>query len=167
MSKDINNDHKKQQKNILTVYIGLIICAIFQFVPFFGAQLFSALFFIILFISAYTYRARANEDSLQKTHTGYIIKTIWIFSLFLFLGMILASILADSTSIHDTLDKAKNGVMMSEVELNAIMAGYMKTNLWVFISCLGPSFMYFIYRLTKGIRLVRNYQHITDTKNWF
>ena len=167
MDDKVKKDLKKQQQNMLTLYIGLFISTIFQFIPSAGAQLFGVLFFVILLIASYIYRAQASQDSLQHSHSGYITKTIWIFSIFLLIGMIIASFLADNTAINDTMDKAKNGIMMSDTELNSIMSGYIKNNLWVFISTLGPSFIYFFYRLAKGLNLARHNKNIPDTKNWF
>jgi uncharacterized membrane protein len=166
MDNKIKKDLKKSQQNMLTLYIGLFISAIFQFIPSAGAQVFGVLFFGVLLIAAYVYRTGADEDSLQYSHAQYVIKSIWIFSLFLFIGVMLASVLADNTAIQETMDKAKGGVMMSESELESIMSGYVKNNLWVFITSLGPSFIYFFYRLIKGVKLVRQNTNIPNPKSW-
>jgi uncharacterized membrane protein len=105
-------------------------------------------------------------DSFQYSHSKYLVQTIWIFSLFLLLGIILAGIFADNSSINTTMDKVMNGVMVSETQLETMMIGYMKQNSFIFFITIGPSFIYFFYRVMKGIKLVKNNKTITNFRTW-
>ena len=161
-----NTDKNKEKSNIMTLYIGLIISTIFNFVPLASAQVFGSVFFLMILITAYIYRAKSEEDTLQNSHSHYIIKTIWIFSLFLFIGIILAGLFSDNTALQSTIDNAKSGIMMSEAELENILANYFQNNFLVFALTIGPSFLYFIYRLYKGVTHAKNNTPITNLKSW-
>ena len=120
----------------------------------------------MILITAYIYRAKSEEETLQNSHSHYIIKTIWIFSLFLFIGIILAGLFSDNTALQNTIDNAKSGIMMSEAELENILANYFQNNFLVFALTIGPSFLYFIYRLYKGVTYAKNDTPITNLKSW-
>lgn len=156
----------KEQQNILTLYVGLIISTILNFIPVYSAQIFGSIFFLVLLMFSYIYRSQSEEGSAQKSHTCYIIKTIWIFSLFLVVGIILAGLFADNSAIQQTIEKVMSGVMVNEVALESILAGYMKSNFLVFFFTIVPSFLYFFYRLIKGIIEIKNNNPITNLKNW-
>jgi len=164
MTKNTTN---KEKINMITLYIGLFISTIFNFVPIASAQIFGGLFFLVLLIAAYIYRYGSEDRTLQNSHARYIIKTIWIFSLFLFIGIILAGLFSDNTALQNTIDNAKNGIITSEAELENIFGRYIQENIFIFLPTLGPSFLYFIYRLYKGCIQVKNNAPITNLKNWF
>ena len=173
MTQEINPEEntekhlKKQRQNIISLYLGLFISGICNFIPLDSVQVFGMVFFLVLLITSYIYRAQAEQDSLQHSHASYIIKVLWAFSLFIFLAVITASFLTDNTLIHDTMDKAKSGVLMNEEELKSIMSDYIQINLWVFIVTLGPCIGYFVYRLGKGLRFARNNMNAPHLKNRF
>lgn len=157
----------KEQQNILTLYIGLIISTILNFVPIYSAQIFGAIFFLVLLIFSYIYKSQSEEASIQNSHARYIIKTIWIFSLFLLIGVILAGLFADNSAIQQTIDQVMAGVMMDETALESILSGYMKDNAFTFFVTIAPSFLYFFYRLIKGTLKIKNNNPMTNLKSWF
>ncbi len=158
---------KKQQQNMLTLYIGFFVSTILNFFPNYNIQIFAFIFFFILLVTAYIYRSKYKDDEFQYSHSKYIIKTIWIFSFFLLLGTMAAGIFADNSSINNIMDQAMNGIIMSESELETILMAYTKQNFFVFLITIGPSFLYFFYRIFNGFSLVRNNRPITNLKNWF
>ncbi len=158
---------QKDQKNILSLYVGIFISIILNFVPVYSVQVFGFVFFFASLISCYIYRSRSKENSLQHSHAVYLIKTIWIFSLFLFIGIIAAGLLADNSSIHAIIDQASNGIMPNERAMEEVLINYMKNNMLVFMVTIGSSFIYAFYRLYKGMLLVKNNNIISNTKSWF
>ncbi len=164
--KMTKNTTNKEKTNIMTLYIGLIISTILNFVPITSAQVFGSIFFLVLLITAYIYRAKSEEKTLQNSHSHYIIKTIWVFSLFLLIGIILAGLFSDNTALQNTIDNAKNGIMASEAELENILTNYLQNNFFVFALTIGPSFLYFIYRLYKGVTYAKNNTPIKNLKSW-
>lgn len=158
---------EKQQHNILTLYIGLFISTVLNFAPSYDLQIFAFLFFFVLFVACYIYCYKYKNNEFQYSHSKYLIKTIWAFSLFLIIGMFSATIFADNALIDSTMDKAMNGILMSKSELEQTLMTYTKQNFLIFLATIGPSFLYFFYRLIKGGVQAKNNEPMTNLKNWF
>lgn len=158
---------EKDQKNTLHLYIVFIISLICNVIPSTAIQFFGALLFIVALIAAYFYRAKHNKNTLVYTHMHFLIKTVWISSLFLAIGILAAVILADHSLIHQTTDQVMNGMFLDEARLHSILADYTKTNLMIFILTLSPSLLYFLYRLVKGIMAVQDNKLMPNPKDWF
>lgn len=156
----------KEQKNITYLYIALFVSLGMNFIPYIIIQQFGFLLFITLFIATYIYKHQSDPDSLTKNHMIFIIRTIWIGSLILTVGIIAAGLLADNTIIHNTVDGVMNGVYFSETELNDILIEYTRQNLLVFAATILPSIGYLIYRFIKGAILANKNQLIPNLKHW-
>ena len=154
----------KEQQNMMALYIGFLISTILSFLPSYNLQILGFIFFFATLIMTYIYKYRSDINSFQYSHSKYLIKTVWIFSIFLLIGIIIAGTLADNSSINATMNNIMNGQMISEAELENILMGYMKQNAFLFFITIVPSFLYFLYRIFKGIKLIKNNSAVTNPK---
>ena len=160
----------KEQKNIVQYYGAFAAAIICNFVPVPIVTLFGLCLLLAILIGAYVFKARSKIDSLAYNHMTYLIGTIWISSLFLVIGMAVASYWVfskgDHTLIMNLMDNMNAGVMVSPGEMQAIMQNYIHANLRLLVTAslvtMGPAVVYIIYRTaygatraTKGYRLAR------------
>ncbi len=157
----------QEQKKIITLYGLFIISVIFNFTPSQQINMIGSIIFIICFIALYIFRKRSKKSSLTYSHSSYIIKSIWVSSLFLFIGMIVAGIVGDHSIVQNTVDTLTNGEVLTEAEINSIMLEYTKANLLTFAVSLIPGIIYLLYRLGKGTKLCLQNTSITNHGNWF
>ncbi len=157
----------KEQKTIIQIYISFLIAIICNFIPSTIIQSFGGILFFILIIVIYIYRYRSNEGTLMYSHTYYLIKSFWISSLFLLIGMAGAFFLADHTLINETVNNILNGALLDEDQINTVIMNYLYDNILVFCLMLLPSLIYLTYRVIKGIILAKKEHLILNPKNWF
>ena len=157
---------EKEQKNIIQIYAVYLISIICNFIPSGAVSGLGSILFIIIFIATYIYKARAEEDSLTKNHMRYILKSIWISSLLLIVGIIAAYLFGDHSLIHQTMEGVKQGMFLTEEQINSLMMDYMMNNLLVFCTAFLPSLIYLFYRLAKGLVKAKENLHIENLKNW-
>nr|HPQ50912.1 hypothetical protein [Alphaproteobacteria bacterium] len=74
------------QKNI-GLYVLLSLGVVLGCLPDMTMQSYSALVIFVALILAYFFRARAKKDDLVWHHSTFVVRTIWIWSLFLLIGM--------------------------------------------------------------------------------
>jgi uncharacterized membrane protein len=164
--KDQDNMNK-DQKTLLQIYVAYLISLICNIIPSSTVQTFGMILFIIIFIATYFYRSKSEENSLINTHMQYIIKNIWISSMFLIIGMIAAYLLADHSIINQTMNAIQQGIIPSEDQINDLLLTYFKFNIFVFIATLSPSLIYLAYRLINGMVKAKENSPIINLKNWF
>ena len=165
----------KEQKNVQNIYAAFAAALIFQFIPLVTIQVFGFFLFIGVLVAAYMLRGKSETESLAYNHAHFIIRTIWIWSLFLMVGMVIAvpwfSQVADHSIIQSFLDQVSGGMMPSHEMMNDVMKRYMLANLadLLFIAgvALGPSMVYIIYRFAKGLTRALKGHRIGNVKNWF
>lgn len=143
-----------------------MISIILNTVPVSIISSFGSLLFIVIFIATYVYKSKAPEDSLIHNHMRFIIKSIWVSSLILLVGMIASYLLADHTIIHQTYNTIMSGTYLTQEQIHGLIMDYMKANLFVFILTLTPCLIYLLYRLSKGILHARKGYIIPDLKSW-
>lgn len=117
-------------------------------------------------ISAYIVRYNADKGKFTHGHMGYIIKSFWISSLFLAIGILASFFLADHTIIENTVDSVNSGAFVTEAEVQLIMMDYARANFFVFTMAFAPSILYMLYRLVKGMIKAKAYDDITNPKSW-
>lgn len=156
----------KEQKNIFSIYFSFLLAVLLNFAPSVEAQFFGALLFFVMIIAAYVYRYKSDPDSLTRNHMIYLIKSFWISSLFLAIGMAAAAFLADNTIIHNAVNGAQNGFFFSEEEIHIMMMEYIRKNVWIFVGTISPSIVYLIYRVVKGTILTKKNQFVPNIKTW-
>lgn len=163
-----------KQKKTNSLYIILILSTVLSFVPLAVAQIASISLIVAVLVMAYLYRARDNEDGLLYNHMTYLIRTIWIGSTFLSLGVIAAGIYmylqGDHSLIHDAANQIAGGTMLSEQALIGLTKDYMSANKNVLILgtgvFVGPAILYFIYRIANGYSRAAKGYRIANPKSW-
>ncbi len=154
-------------KELAGIYLLYIISLILNVVPNTALATFGALLFLVLFIATYVQRARSKEKPVEYSHYQYIIKTIWIFSLFFVVGAIAAYFLADHSIINNMTDLIMQGTMMTPEQMTSLTFDYARANKFVFGGIFVPITIYVFYRLGKGFFLARKNVEIQNLKNWF
>lgn len=157
---------EKEQKTILQIYYALIASVILSILPSSVAKTFGFILFIVIFMATYYFRHKSDEKSLTHNHMQFIIKSIWISSLILLIGMAGAYFLADHSIIHNAVDFVKAGNFLTETQIENIIMNYMKENIFVFLFTLMPCLIYLIYRLCKGTVHAQKGQLMPNLKSW-
>lgn len=157
---------EKEQKTILQIYYSLIISIICNVIPSTMVQTFGLIVFIAAFIACYYLRHKSDNEGLTYNHMQFIIKSIWISSLILLIGMVAAYFLADHAIIHGAVNHVTAGNFLTEAQIENIIMDYMKENIFTFIFTLMPCLIYLIYRLSKGIVHGQKQQVIQNLKSW-
>lgn len=157
----------KDQKTILQFYTAYIVAIICNIIPSSAVQTFGLILFIVIFIATYVLRGKSAKDSLIYNHMQFMIKSIWISSLILLMGMTAAYFIADHSIIYQTIESAKSGVFLTESQLNSILMDYMRANIFTFILTLTPSLIYLVYRFSKGVMYAKDGYVVPNLKNWF
>ncbi len=181
---DIN--HKPPgQRRIFNLYALFGAALLLGFLPNITAAFLSLLFFIILLVYAYAVRSGAQEDSLLDNHSTFVIRTIWIASLFMIVTTIIGSLYLvaniDYASFDPCAQSAASTLNVESIEssnLNAVygfmapcMDGFIADNFPKLIISLiiaaGIPVLYTLYRFFKGVaRAVKGYR-LADPKGWF
>jgi uncharacterized membrane protein len=157
---------EKEQKTILQIYYALIASVILSVLPSSVSQTFGFILFIVIFMATYYFRHKSDEKSLTHNHMQFIIKSIWISSLILLIGMGPAYVFADHQIIYDALNHVRAGNFLTESQINSILMDYMKTNLFIFLFTLVPCLIYLVYRLCKGLAQAQKKEFIPNLKSW-
>ena len=158
----------KAQKKVTQIYAVLVAALVLNFAPMHILQIFGSILFIAAFIALYIYRANSEKDDLVHNHMTFLIRTVWIASLLLGIGILAAAALADHSSLENMMnDVMQTGIMPSHVEMQSLMLDYMRDNIGVLFLTLGPSLIYIIYRVGKGLtRALKGYR-MPNPKGWF
>jgi len=157
----------KDQYHILGVYISFLYALFSNFIPLPIIQMTGLIVFIIAIISIYVMRAKSKNASFKHNHMEYLLKSFWVGSLILLVGIIISVFFADHTVIYNVVDGMATGIVFTQEELNIVLMNYAKDNMLIFGLCLSPSLLYLFYRTNRGIIETVNYNKIENLKNWF
>lgn len=158
---------EKDQKTTLQIYLAYIIAVICNVIPSSTVQTFGLILFIVIFAATYFYRGKSPADSFIHNHMQFIIKSIWVSSLILLIGMIAAYFMADHTIVYQTYETIMNGIFLTQDQINGFVMDYMRANIFTFVVTLMPSLIYLAYRLAKGILHARKGYIVPHSKSWF
>lgn len=157
----------KERKNIIWLYAAFTAGFLMTFVPFAAMALFGTFLFLVVLIAAYIYRFRAEKDSLMENHATFLIRTMWIGSLYLTAGIIGAYLLADHSGIYALVRDIQSGMIPTETYLMSLFQDYVRANAVVFLLTLGPGTLYFLYRFTRGFERAYKGYRVAKPKSWF
>ncbi len=172
----------KEQNTINNIYAMLCVSLILGFLPLMTAAFLALFMFTAAMIAAYVVRRRAEEHSLAENHMTYIIRTIWIASLFGLVSTALASMYLlpnyDSTSLMACMDQVVNSMgggvtdpSQLKDHMQPCMDQFMAENKVVFIKATiiaaAPIVIYMGYRMAKGLSRAVKGHRIGDVKSWF
>lgn len=172
----------KEQKTINNIYALVCVSLIMGFVPMIEAAVLCLVMFMAAFIAAYIIRKRADAESLTANHMTFIIRTIWIASLFLLGTMSVAIIYLlpnyDPAALHICNERISALVMEGvtdvvrlEAEIKPCMDNFMADNFRTFMIATaiaaGPIVIYMGYRLARGLSRAIKGHRIGNLKGWF
>jgi len=147
--------------------MGCIVTPFAQTVAFIGVT--AALVF------AYVFESQAQKGDLLEHHSVYMIRTIWIWSGFLFVMLNGASIEiqlnGDVTAIQGLVDRVYGGDIPTMIEMSEAGRTYIMDNYDLFVrTCMtwaAPVQVYGVYRVAKGLaRAVKGYR-LKNLRSWF
>lgn len=148
-------DTAKHRKDIMVTYIFLILGFLMSFVPHSIIHLLGILLMLAGVFQSYglkNYAKKGENSELTDNHSRFIIRTFWIGSLYLTIGIALAVILADHSPVYQMVDRIMlNPRYLTQDLLNALFLEYAKANWLVFLVTLGPGTVFFFYRLFYGL----------------
>lgn len=150
-----NNNELKDIKNL---YRALIFSIIFQVIPFYGLQVFGLILFTVVLCWAYLLKTKYFDAPFGKSHAIHIIKTIWNFSSFLIIGMIIGGLWlyssADQTALTNYTDNIMSTGSVSEQGMEQAYQTAIKDNFGLIVKVglitLGPPLVYLIGRVWMG-----------------
>ena len=158
---------KKERQNILQIY-GLFLFSItLNIVPSSLISSIGILLLMLTIVAIYIYRNKAGHDSLQYNHMTYMIKSFWISSLLLIIGILVTYLLANHSIINNAVDSIMAGVVLSEEQMKEILMSYARENYFILAVTLLPSILYLLYRVIKGINFARQSKKIENSQSWF
>jgi len=161
-------------KTINTLYAILVFSTILGFMPDINAQLFSIILWFVVWAAAYWYRRKDKEDGLLYNHMTYLIGTIGIGTTVIVIGMLVAGywifVEGDRTAIDSMVAHMMNGEMMGETEMNDAMNQAMADNqelMWTAgLIAIGPTVLYFVYRVANGLSRAAKGYRIANPRSW-
>ena len=172
----------KEQKKIVNIYAFLSAGLVLSFVPVASAALLGTVMFIGTFIYLYSLRKSSEPESLSHDHTTFLIRTIWIVSLFSIFTMAIAVVYVlsvyDPTPVHDCVNQLMGGHVSDMTYFSAVgetqnicVDNFVKANLSALIIggiiAMGPLAIYLVYRVAKGLSRAMKGHRIGDVKSWF
>lgn len=156
----------KKNSIVVQFYIIYLVSVFLNFVPSHLISTFGSLLFLVIFIATYIYRSKHKENNFIHSHMVFIIKSIWISSLILIVGIILAYLLGDHSIIETAIAGVKRNIYLTEYQINEILMNYLKHNAVIFGLTLMPAIIYLIYRLARGLKNAKQQKPIKNLKSW-
>lgn len=155
-----------KNKQTTSIYILYIASLIMSVVPNTIISSFSSVLFLVVFIATYILKYNADKQSTNYSHYAYLTKTIWIFSLFVMIGTVIAYYLGDHSIINNMVDSVMNGIVMSVEEMSYRLMEYGYANKYIFGIIFAPVTLHLFYRLGKGLHLAHKDKAIPNPKSW-
>lgn len=163
------------QKKITALYSAFALCVMMVCVPLMSVQNWAAILSLLVLISAYILRKKSPADSLEAHHATFVIRSLWIWSLVLILGMAgagwVVSQNGDMAAITHLVDSVMNGAILSEDEINNAFNDYIATNydliLKTTVMWLAPAQIYGVWRIARGMSRAWKGYRVHNPSSWF
>lgn len=166
---------KKERLSILFFYGLCAALALISCIPHMSAQNVGLTGILVVLILSYIKRCFSEADSLEHHHLSYIIRTIWIYSLFAAIGILGAGWVIWSDGNNAAIDAltsmVEQGGMPNEADMHATVNAYLADNenliMKSMILWMMPSLLYFILRIARGIGRGWNNYRVQNIYSWF
>ena len=164
----------KTRIKILGTYAATGAAALLGGVPNYMAQNLCFSLILVILILTYILRGFAKADSLEHHHFTFIIRSIWIYSLFASIGIVGASWMvyekADPSAIDALLAQINSGAIPTMEDLEIAEKNYLDTNMMLILESIIlwmlPALLYLVWRVARGsIRAFKNYR-ILNIYSW-
>ena len=160
---------------ILALYVVFSFAVLMGCLPNMSAQNAGAIAAFILLISAYIFESKHASDSLETHHAIFIIRTIWIWSIFLLIGMCGAGYVVsqqgDMSAIDLLMNNVTNGIVPTEDDINVTLDSYFNTNSSLILKTaliwLAPAQIYAVWRIALGATRAYKGYRILNFRGWF
>jgi uncharacterized membrane protein len=170
----------KEEKTVLRVYAALSASIVMTFIPSIAFAIFSLLLFCGVLIAAYILKSKSEDESLLYNHMSYVIKTIWVGSLFATVAVVVGSFYMYNSMDHSPMMPCIDSIISSGAApmsneylyqlFQPCIDNFMDKNLGLIITigilCAGPVIVYFVYRLAQGLSRAMKGRRMSNTKNW-
>ena len=151
------------------VYFVFALGLFFQFVPNEVLGLTGLFLLLAVMIATYIIRSRAQANDLNHNHMTYIIRTFWIGSLYLSVGILIASVLIypkiDLTPLYNILE-GRSAV----TDPDTLMAELFRINkdllLYIGLPLVAPGIVFFIYRCVYGVSRAAKGHRVAKVNSW-
>ena len=166
---------KKERMSIIFFYTLCALLAAIACVPLMGAQNIGLTGILFALILTYIKRSFSEVDSLEHHHLTYIIRTIWIYSLFAAVGILGAGWMiyndGNNAAIEALTSMIEQGSAPTEGDIETTVNTYLADNqnliLQSMVMWMLPSLLYFIWRIGRGLeRGWKNYR-VSNIYAWF
>lgn len=165
---------RDQRKNA-ALYLSLLIGVVAGCLPYGSAQGISAILVIVALVLGYILRDKEGAGSLVAHHATFVIRTIWIWSLFLMIGMIGAAFViyrqGDASAIDDMVNSIYGGMIPTEADIQAVSDRYIMDNYDLMVRTaiiwLAPAQVYALWRVVKGFSRAWSGYRLQSVKGWF
>lgn len=154
---------EKDQKIVNRIYAALTAALIFMCVPNQIFAVVSSVLMLYAIFAAYATRRSASPDSLSANHMTYLIRSFWASSLLFLIGFVAAGFYLGPRIAPDAWTElaamAEAGQLTMTDDLRLIST--------VSLIALGPSLIYFIYRIASGLSRAARGHRIGNPLSWF
>jgi uncharacterized membrane protein len=156
-----------QKAKLLALYALMGLSALLCCFPSFALQNAGYGLIFAVLILAYILRALSPEESLERNHAKFIVRSIWIYSLIALIGTIAAGIMVGQKGDFSALDQ----ILTNPENAENLLRSYFETNrdliesatrIWMF-----PAQLYLIWRMTHGISRAGKSYRISKPDSWF
>jgi uncharacterized membrane protein len=162
-------------QRIKGLYFSLGACVIMTSIPDMTVQNIGGVFSIVFLIATQMQRKKFDATSYEYNHATYIIRTFWIWSAALVLGMMIAGWIVsqkgDMSAIDALTNAAMDGQIPDEAAADQAAADYFQTNFSLIVSttilCLSPAQLYAAWRIMRGYPYAARKEKIPNVKSLF
>ena len=166
-----SGDHAEHRKKVMTAYIFLLSGFLLSFAPHTLIHLAGIISMIVGVFQAYgvkNYIKKGKNSNFTDNHARYMIRSFWIGSLYLSVGVVLAVVLADHSPIYQMVDRIMyNPQYLTQDVQYAIFLEYAKLNWFLFLVTLGPGTLFFFYRYSYGLWHSYKGQVVPNYLSWY
>lgn len=172
----------KTRKKILTVYGLLGASLVVSFIPKMAFAYLAMFLFVATLLAAYIYRAEDKAEGLLSQHMTWIVRTVWIASLFALptIGLAIAYMIpqidyslmnACVQEVSAQLDPDNPDYAALDAMIQPCMDDFLHHNQIVFFIAMliggGPLVLYMVLRGYRGLSAFRAGRDIPNLKGWF
>ena len=173
-------EYSKEQKSVLNIYALLCVSLVVSFIPLAQAAALAVIMFTMALIGAYHVRRKSLPESLAINHMTFVIRTIWIMTLFATVTTSVASVYVlmyyDPLPLMDCANRLLSAGVTTDMAaardlIMPCMDNFVRTNVHVFalggLMAATPIVIYAALRLARGLSRALKGHRIGDVKTWF
>lgn len=167
---------EKNRNSVLAFYAALSAVVIFCSLPNFQLQNIGYTLVTVALLLAYIARAYwPKNESFEENHMTFVIRTIWVYSLFVFFGILGAGMMigqnGNTDALNPMLDAMASGVQPAEADLESWMRQYYIDNESLILNqsriWLCPAQIYLVWRILRGGERAFKGYRLARPKSWF